>query len=178
MPVAFWADNWLKFLRAWEHNFSAYRYDNEGMNVLRSLAREFLSLSGLEAAKQSGEIGLRTSLEKKTVPPVVKLDRFRDGFDQLPSKLDGQLHRLTGDRAFSKSNWASLSMAAPASTNSAAQTSSARFSAHQLDGFEPARRAPVDLLGGVRSKAALPEAAPLHQAAGSNGFTASLDDLL
>jgi hypothetical protein len=145
------------------------------MNVLRSLAREFLSLSGLEAARPSGEIGLRTALEKKTVPPVVKLDRFRDGFDQLPAKLDGQLHRLTGDRAFSKSNWASLSMAAPASTASAAQTTSARFAAHQLDGFEPARRAPVDLLGGIRQRAALPEAASVPR---SSGFSASLDDLL
>jgi hypothetical protein len=60
-------------------------------------------------------------------------------------------------------------------TASAAQTTSARFAAHQLDGFEPARRAPVELSGGIRQRAALPEAAPVPR---SSGFTASLDDLL
>ncbi len=147
------------------------------MNVFRSLARELISLAGNEATKQTGEIGLRSALEKRVVPAVVDLGRYRDSFDQLPQSFSSAMNALKGERAFTKSSWASLAMtpeAAPASSELPSfRAGSASFTAHLADGFESARRSPVDLSGGL--KPAL--AAPSKPAGRSNGFTASLNDL-
>lgn len=151
------------------------------MNVFRSLARELISLYGNEATKQTGEVGLRSALEKRVVPPVTDLGRYHDSFDQLPQHFASAMNSLKGERAFTKSSWASLGMtseaAAPTSQPSF-RASSPAFASHLSDGFEAARRSPVDLSGGLKPAVAVPDAKPALRASGSNGFTASLDDLL
>lgn len=146
------------------------------MNVLRSLARQFLSITGVESSKQSGEPGLRGALDKKIVPPVVDLGRYRDSFEQLPSPR--AMHTLKGERAFTKSAWASLATEAP-TLSAATYRGASPALGHLKDGFESGRRPPIDLSGGVKPAVTplVPER-PAPQPAGSNGFTASLDDLL
>lgn len=144
------------------------------MNVLRSLARELFSLYGTDASKRSGEAGLRTALDKKVVPPVVNLSRYHDSFDRLPTPANAKSAKGTQG---AKPAWSPLATAAlDSSFEPAAVTSSLplRFS----DGFDAGRRARVDLTGGVKPPVLLPEERPAAKPAGSNGFTASLDDLL
>lgn len=151
------------------------------MNVLRSLARELLSFTGLESAKQSGEVGLRTALDKRIVPPVVDLGRYRDSFERYertPTNLSGAVQSLKSERAFTKSGWASLGLS-PLSPMEQASLRATASQAHVADGFEPGRRPPIDLSGGVKPVVtALTPEKPAPAAPGSNGFTASLDDLL
>ncbi|MDP1918993.1 MAG: hypothetical protein Q8L14_22275 [Myxococcales bacterium] len=145
------------------------------MNVLRSLARELISLSGLDSNKKTGELGLRSALDKRIVPPVVNLSRYQDSFEQLPQSLQGAMHSLRGERATSKANWAPLAMSAMDGASSF-QAAAPQFNPHVRDGFDGSRRTPVDLTGGVKPSAQLP-AAPAR-ATGTNRFTASLADLL
>lgn len=142
------------------------------MNVFRSLARELISLAGNEATKQTGELGLRSALEKRVVPAVVDLGRYRDSFDQLPQNFSSTMNSLKGERAFTKASWASLAMMPEAPPSFRA--SSPAFAAHLADGFESARRSPVDLSGGLTSAVT---SAAATKPARSNGFTASLNDL-
>jgi hypothetical protein len=144
------------------------------MNVFRSLAREVLQLTGLDVAKRSGDVSLRGALEKKVTPPVVKLDRWHDGFDRFPHGLDGAMHLLSGERPSPRSRWASLAMQAPMAPSFSSQTSAPRQVRPFTDGFDVARRAPVNLSGGVQRPVAAPEAVVSRASA----FTASLDDLL
>ncbi|MBM4776786.1 MAG: hypothetical protein GQE15_03695 [Archangiaceae bacterium] len=147
------------------------------MNVFRSLARELISLAGNEATKQTGEVGLRSALEKRVVPAVVDLGRYRDSFDRMPQNFQGAMNSLKGERAFTKSSWASLAMtpevAAP-SAQPSFRASSPAFASHLADGFESARRSPVDLSGGLKPAVTLAAQKPASR---SNGFTASLADL-
>lgn len=151
------------------------------MNVLRSLARELLSFTGLESAKQSGEVGLRTALDKRIVPPVVDLGRYRDSFEHFertPSNLSSTMQALKGERAFSKAGWASLGLS-PLTPMEQASLRAPSSQAHLADGFEPGRRSPIDLSGGVKPVVtALTPEKPAPAAPGANGFMASLDDLL
>jgi hypothetical protein len=125
-------------------------------------------------------VGLRGALEKKATPPVVKLDRWRDGFDRFPKGLDGAAHLLTGERSSSKAAWGSLSMQAPmpAASFFAGPVSSPAMTMRFSDGFEAARRAPVELSGGRRPALPAAESTVAGARAGASGFTASLDDLL
>lgn len=145
------------------------------MNVLRSLARELISFSGLDSNKKTGELGLRSALDKRVVPPVVNLSRYRDSFEQLPQSLQGAMHSLRGERATSKANWAPLAMSAMDGASSF-KAAAPQFNSHVRDGFDGSRRTPVDLTGGVKPPALLP-AAPARTT-GTNRFTASLADLL
>lgn len=149
------------------------------MNVLRSLARELISLSGLDSNTKTGELGLRSALDKRVVPPVVNLSRYRDSFEQLPQSLQGAMHSLRGERATSKANWAPLAMSAMSAMDGASsfQAAAPQFN-HVRDGFDGSRRAPVDLTGGVKPPVLLPARPALARATGTKGFTASLDDLL
>jgi hypothetical protein len=147
------------------------------MNVLRSLARELISLSGLDSNKKTGEVGLRSALDKRVVPPVVNLSRYQDSFEQLPQSLQGAMHSLRGERAMSKSNWAPLAMSAREGAP-AFEPAAPRFHAQVRDGFDGSRRPPVDLTGGVKPPALLPTEPAAARATGTKGFTASLDDLL
>mgnify|MGYP001229237466 CR=1 FL=1 len=147
------------------------------MNVLRSLARELISLSGLDSNKKTGELGLRSALDKRVVPPVVNLSRYRDSFEQLPQSLQGAMHSLRGERATSKANWAPLAMSALDNASSF-RAASPQFNPHVRDGFDGSRRTPVDLSGGVKRPVLLPAEPAPARATGTKGFTASIDDLL
>lgn len=151
------------------------------MNVFRSLARELISLAGNEATKQTGELGLRSALEKRVVPAVVDLGRYRDSFDRMPQNFSTAMNSLKGERAFTKSSWASLGMTAPEVSAPTAlpsfRASSPAFASHLADGFESARRSPVDLSGGLKPAVSLAAAKASAQTSRSNGFTASLADL-
>ncbi|MDP3232872.1 MAG: hypothetical protein Q8N26_08855 [Myxococcales bacterium] len=147
------------------------------MNVLRSLARELISLSGLDSNKKTGELGLRSALDKRVVPPVVNLSRYRDSFEQLPQSLQGAMHSLRGERATSKANWAPLAMSAMNGASSF-QPAAPQFNPHVRDGFDGSRRPPVDLTGGVKPPALLSAEPAPARATGKNGFRASLHDLL
>ena len=146
------------------------------MNVLRSLARELISLSGLDSNKKTGELGLRSALDKRVVPPVVNLSRYQDSFEQLPQSLQGAMHSLRGERATSKANWAPLAMSAMDGVSF--QSAAPQFNPHVRDGFDGSRRTPVDLTGGVKRPALLPAEPVPGRATGTNAFTASLDDLV
>lgn len=152
------------------------------MNVLRSLARELLSFTGLESAKQSGEVGLRTALDKRVVPPVVDLGRYRDSFERYertPSNLSGAMKSVKSERAFSKASWSALGLSPLTPMEQASLRATASSHAHLADGFEPGRRPPLDLSGGVKPVVTtLAPEKPAPAAPGSNGFMASLDDLL
>ncbi|MBE2249289.1 MAG: hypothetical protein IAE78_07045 [Myxococcus sp.] len=149
------------------------------MNVLRSLARELFSLYGSDATRKTtgGEVGLRTALEKRVVPPVVNLSRYQDSFERLPQSVQGALHTLRGERAMAKASWAPLAMTGPMGASLGVAAAPAH-QAHLSDGFDGSRRPPVDLSGGVKPPVVLPIETPAPRAAGANGFTASLDDLL
>lgn len=145
------------------------------MNVLRSLARELFNLYGTDSAQRKGEAGLRSALDKRIVPPVVDLSRYRDSFEQLPQG-SAALKTLKGERAFVKSSWAALGLSSFDARPSAAEP---RTQAHFHDGFEAGRRRPVDLSGGVKpTPVTLAPEAPAPAPALTNGFAASLDDLL
>lgn len=148
------------------------------MNVLRSLARELISLSGLDSTKKTGELGLRSALDKRVVPPVVNLSRYQDSFEQLPQSLQGAMHSLRGERAMSKANWAPLAMSAMDGPSSFQPAAAPSFRAQLRDGFDGSRRTPVDLTGGMKPPALAPVEPAGARATGTRGFTASLDDLM
>lgn len=147
------------------------------MNVFRSLARELIGLSGLDSTKKTGEMGLRSALDKRVVPPVVNLSRYQDSFEQLPQSLQGAMHSLRGERAMSKSNWAPLAMSAMHGASDF-QPATPQLHPQVRDGFDGSRRTPVDLTGGVKRPALLPAEPAPRRATGSNRFTASLADLM
>lgn len=127
------------------------------MNVLRSLAREFLNVFDAGRAAQP-EPGAKTlnALRQPAVPPVLGLSRFRDGFESFPQGPLGTMRALSAERAFRP-------------VVSAAQL--------QHDGFEAAPRSPVDLSGGVKPSFQLSEQTPAAAPAPDAGFMASLDDI-
>ncbi|MBL8919479.1 MAG: hypothetical protein JNJ54_11500 [Myxococcaceae bacterium] len=149
------------------------------MNVLRSLARELLSFTGLEGAKQSGEVGLRTALDKRVVPPVVDLGRYRDSFERYERTPNLAMKPAKSERAVSKAGWSALGLSPLTPMETASLRGTSASQAHLTDGFERGRRLPLDLSGGARPvvTALMPEK-PASSGRGSNGFTASLADLL
>jgi hypothetical protein len=136
------------------------------MNVLRSFARDLLQFLEADRASRSatpvqpGGQSLQPVREKK-VPAVLGLGRFRDAFEQFPQGATGTMRTLQAERAFQR-----LASALPLQ--------------HLMrDGFDPGRRALVDLSGGVKAPAvALAPHAPAPAAAAPAAFTASLDDLV
>lgn len=131
------------------------------MNVLRSLARDLWNVLDVRGRGevQGPEAGAGTlnAARQKAVPAVLGLSRFRDGFERFPQGAVGTLRTLQAERAFR-----------PQLTQAT----------RSRDGFDGARRAPVDLSGGVKPAAfsaqtelAAPAAAP------APAFSASLDDL-
>lgn len=139
------------------------------MNALRSLVRDVVNLVGSEVTKQPTEVGLRKALEQRVVPPVINLGRYRDSFDQTTQRPFDAPAPKQGKVA--KQAWRALSVSAPAEHFTGVATASS-FSPH-ADGFEMARRAPVDLLG--RSAATI--LTPSLPKRGAKRFTASLADL-
>ncbi|MDP1827198.1 MAG: hypothetical protein Q8L48_28250 [Archangium sp.] len=126
------------------------------MNVLRSLARDLWNVVGAAKAPEAGAKTL-DAVRQQRVPGVLGLSRFRDGFEQFPQGAAGTLRTLQAERAF-------LPAFKPASL--------------QRDGFDGgARRMPVDLCGGVKTKYATGEASGAVAAPAGGGFNASLDDL-
>ena len=127
------------------------------MNVFRSLARNLFNVLEVKGATQP-EPGAKTlnAVRQQRVPGVLGLSRFRDGFEQFPQGAQGALRTLQAERAYRPT------FSAPANT--------------QRDGFDGARRAPVDLSGGVKPAAfEVKQQAPAAATAGA--FSASLDDL-
>ena len=127
------------------------------MNVFRSLARNLFNVPEVKGATQP-EPGGKTlnAVRQQRVPGVLGLSRFRDGFEQFPQGAQGALRTLQAERAYRPT------FSAPANT--------------QRDGFDGARRAPVDLSGGVKPAAfEVKQQAPAAATAGA--FSASLDDL-
>ncbi|MEW5738418.1 MAG: hypothetical protein AB1938_05800 [Myxococcota bacterium] len=133
------------------------------MNVLRSFARDLVQFLQADRASRAAtpvEVGSQSlqAVREQKVAAVIGLSRFRDAFEQFPQGLAGTVRTLQAERAFQRPLAAQLQNLS-------------------RDGFESARRSPVDLSGGVKAPAAalVPEAPAPASAQGS--FTASLDDL-
>lgn len=134
------------------------------MNVLRSFARDLVQFLQADRQARSAtpvEAGGKSlqPVREQRVPAVLGLSRFRDAFEQFPQGMAGTMRTLQTERAFQR--------AAPAQLQSFSR-----------DGFEAARRAPVNLSGGLKApaQASMPEA-PAPAASAKGSFTASLDDL-
>jgi hypothetical protein len=129
------------------------------MNVLRSLARDLWNV--LDVSKtgvQSPDVGATTlnAARQKAVPAVLGLSRFRDGFEQFPQGAVGTLRTLQAERAFRPQVTAQ---------------------ALQRDGFDGARRLPVDLSGGFKPSVHVTNAVPTAPVQAAPAFSASLQDL-
>jgi hypothetical protein len=136
------------------------------VNVFRSFARDLVQFLHADRVARSAtpvEVG-GTSLQavrEQKVPAALGLSRFGDAFEQFPQGFTGTVRALWAERAFQRP--APMAQQLP------------HFS---RDGFEPARRAPLDLLGGHAPVAALVPEAPVSAAHAHGGFTASLDDFV
>lgn len=131
------------------------------MNVFRSIARDLLNTLSAEsmARRTPGVSGLNTVRQQK-IAPVVDPTRYRDSFDQLPQGTRARAAVQTERKYFHSA------------------LSAARTDSFMRDGFEAAHRAPVDLSGGVKPQVHVEEQQPQRPVLPTNGFTASLDDLL
>jgi len=127
------------------------------MNVLRSLARQLLNTQVAESSLKAQPNSLAAVREQR-VAKVVGLPKFADAFEQLPQGTRGTAQTFKAERAWQPNARLQVVLGA-------------------RDGFEAGRRAPVDLSGGVRTAARLPEEMPPRPPVRSNGFSASLDDL-
>jgi hypothetical protein len=136
------------------------------VNVLRSFARDLVQFLHADRAARSAtavEVGGQSlqAVREQKVPAVLGLSRFRDAFEQFPQGMQGTVRTLQAERAFQRQ--------APVA---------AQLQHFSRDGFEAARRAPVNLSGGVKAPAsALVLEAPAPAAGARGSFTASLDDL-
>jgi len=140
------------------------------MNVLRSLMRDVVNLVSSEATKAPTEVGLRKALDQRIVPAVINLGRYRDSFEQSTQRPSEQPAPKSGATR-NKPSWKALSMST--SRERFSGTSTSTFSGSTADGFEPARRLPVELLGRSPNTVVVP---PLPKRA-SKKFTVSLADL-
>jgi hypothetical protein len=140
------------------------------MNVLRSLMRDVVNLVSSEATKAPTEAGLRKALDQRVVPAVINLGRYRDSFEQ-PAQRPFDQPAPTSGGPRNKPSWRALSVSTTPERFSGTSTST--FSHPNADGFEPARRRPVELIGRSLSAVVVP---PLPNRA-SKKFTASLADL-
>ena len=130
------------------------------MNVLRSLARDLWNVLDVKKGSATPEVGAKTldAVRQQKVTGVLGLSRFRDGFEQFPQGAQGTLRTLQSERAFR-----------PAFTPAPVQRG---------DGFEGgARRAPVDLSGGAKTKYSTRDQSAAATPAPQAHFSASLDDL-
>lgn len=127
------------------------------MSPLRSLARGILNVLDLGKAAQP-DPGATTldAVRQKSVPAVLGLSRFRDGFEQFPQGPLGTLRAASAENTY---------------------RATVDASTLQRDGFERSARTPVDLTGGVKPQYQVTEPAPQPAADVGAGFVASLDDI-